>query len=77
MDLVDSLDMQTVCPEGSDVGDHLGPVILTFFRNSICFMCFWFGFEILRLVYKKAIKRSGILHRFQKCEKVLCLAKGK
>ncbi len=25
-----------------------------FFRNSICFMCFWFGLEILRLVYKKA-----------------------
>jgi hypothetical protein len=24
-----------------------------FFRNSICFMCFWFGLEILRLVYKK------------------------
>ena len=24
-----------------------------FFRNSICFMCFWFGREILRLVYKK------------------------
>ncbi len=25
-----------------------------FFINSICFMCFWFGLEILRLVYKKA-----------------------
>jgi hypothetical protein len=25
-----------------------------FFRISICFMCFWFGLEILRLVYKKA-----------------------
>jgi hypothetical protein len=24
-----------------------------FFINSICFMCFWFGLEILRLVYKK------------------------
>ncbi len=24
-----------------------------FFRDSICFMCFWFGLEILRLVYKK------------------------
>ncbi len=24
-----------------------------FFRNSICFMCFWFGLQILRLVYKK------------------------
>ncbi len=24
-----------------------------FFRNSTCFMCFWFGLEILRLVYKK------------------------
>ncbi len=24
-----------------------------FLRNSICFMCFWFGLEILRLVYKK------------------------
>ncbi len=24
-----------------------------FFRNSICFMCFWFGLEIIRLVYKK------------------------
>ncbi len=24
-----------------------------FFRNSICFMCFSFGLEILRLVYKK------------------------
>ncbi len=24
-----------------------------YFRNSICFMCFWFGLEILRLVYKK------------------------
>ncbi len=29
-------------------------MILAFFRNSICFMCFWFGLEILRLVYKKA-----------------------
>ncbi len=26
-----------------------------FFRNSICFMCFWLGLEILRLVYKKAL----------------------
>ncbi len=25
-----------------------------FFRNSICFMCFWLGLKILRLVYKKA-----------------------
>jgi hypothetical protein len=25
-----------------------------FFINPICFMCFWFGLEILRLVYKKA-----------------------
>ncbi len=25
-----------------------------FFRNSICFMCFWFGLEIPRLFYKKA-----------------------
>jgi hypothetical protein len=25
-----------------------------FFRNSIFFMCFWFGLEMLRLVYKKA-----------------------
>jgi hypothetical protein len=25
----------------------------SFFRNSICFMCFWFGLEILILVYKK------------------------
>ncbi len=24
-----------------------------FFRNPICFMCFWFGLEILRLVYRK------------------------
>ncbi len=24
-----------------------------FFRNSTCFMCFWLGLEILRLVYKK------------------------
>ncbi len=24
-----------------------------FFRNSICFMCFWFGLEILRLIYIK------------------------
>jgi hypothetical protein len=24
-----------------------------YIRNSICFMCFWFGLEILRLVYKK------------------------
>ncbi len=24
-----------------------------FFWNSICFMCFWFGLEILRLVLKK------------------------
>ncbi len=24
-----------------------------FFRNSICFMCFWFGLEILILVHKK------------------------
>ena len=24
-----------------------------FFRNSICFLCFWFGLEILRLVKKK------------------------
>ncbi len=86
-----------------------------FVRNSICFMCFWFGLEILRLVYKnrflkywmasilfdllsseksstaphkswkkissklgiQGIKRSGILHWFQKCEEVLCSAKGK
>ncbi len=27
---------------------------LTFFRNSLCFMCLWFGLEILRLVFKKA-----------------------
>ncbi len=33
-----------------------------FFRNSICFMCFWFGLEILRLVYKKA---SWNIERFQ------------
>ncbi len=26
-----------------------------FFRNSICFMCFWFGLDILRLVYKKRV----------------------
>ncbi len=26
-----------------------------FFRNPICFMCFWFGLEILRLVYKKRV----------------------
>jgi hypothetical protein len=25
-----------------------------FLKNSICFMCFWFGLEILRLCYKKA-----------------------
>jgi len=25
-----------------------------FFRNSICFMCFWFGLELLKLVYKRA-----------------------
>ncbi len=42
------------------VGSLLGPlaqqydpVNLTFFRNSTCFMWFWFGLEILRLVYKK------------------------
>jgi hypothetical protein len=30
-----------------------GYAIVHFFRNSICFMCFLFGLEILRLVYKK------------------------
>jgi hypothetical protein len=36
-------------------GCGMGPVILIiFFRNSIFFMCFWFGLEILRLVYKRA-----------------------
>ncbi len=29
-----------------------GPVILTFFGNSVCFKWFWFGLEILRPVYK-------------------------
>jgi hypothetical protein len=69
-------------------------------------MCFWFGLEILRLIYKKVffeilngfypskkeykswkkissklgvqgIKRSGILHWFQKCAEVSSLAKWK
>jgi hypothetical protein len=32
----------------------VGSSDLAFFRNSICFMCFWFGLEkILRIVYKK------------------------
>ncbi len=26
-----------------------------FFRNTICFLCFWFGLDILRLVYKKVL----------------------
>ncbi len=26
-----------------------------FLENSICFMCFWFGLEILRLVYLKSV----------------------
>ncbi len=60
---------------------------LTFYRNSICFMCFWFGFEILRLLYKKTFFLNIvwflsfiwplILRWFQKCAEVLNLAKGK
>ncbi len=34
----------------SEVGSLLGYSGFDFFRNSICFMCFRFGFEILRLV---------------------------
>ncbi len=54
------------------------------FPRSLCFMWFWFGLEILRLVNKKpfwkkislklgvqGIKRSGILHWFQKCVELL------
>ncbi len=49
-----------------------------FFRNSICFMCFWFGLEkkFFKIV-RKGYQKSGILHWFKKCAEVLSLAKGK
>ncbi len=34
-------------------------MIWHFFRNSICFMCFRFGLEILRQVYKKCFLKYG------------------
>ncbi len=39
----------------------VGPVISTFFRSSLCFMYFWFGLEILRLVYKKTFLKYCIV----------------